>query len=43
MITLEQCERILNKGIQKYNKEEVKQIKEYLYFIGEIETNNYIN
>ena len=37
MITLEQCKKILNKGEHKYSDDEIKQIKNYLYFIGRIE------
>ena len=34
MITLEQCKKILNKDKHKYNEDEIKQIRTYLYFIG---------
>lgn len=44
MLTLEKCKKTLNQGKRKYTDEEVKQIREYLYFIGkmqiEIEENN---
>ena len=40
VITLEHCEKKLNKGERKYNKEEIRQIRDYLYFIGQIETDN---
>lgn len=40
MITLEYCEKILNKGARKYNKEEIRQIRDYLYFIGQIQIEN---
>jgi len=44
MLTLEQCTKTLNKGKRKYTNEEVKQIREYLYFLAslqlEIEKNN---
>lgn len=47
MITLEDCKRALNKGERKYKDEEVKKIREYLYFIGglqlEIENNDFKN
>lgn len=35
MITLSDCKKILNNGSKKkYNDEEVKQIREYLYFLA---------
>ena len=40
MITLENCEKILNKGTRKYNKEDIRLIREYLYFIGQIQIEN---
>ena len=40
MITLEQCKKILNKGERKHSKEEIRLIREYLYFIGQIEIEN---
>jgi hypothetical protein len=40
LITLENSEKILNKGTRKYNKEEIRQIREYLYFIGQLEIDN---
>ena len=42
MITLEQCKKILNTGERKYKDEEIKMIREYLYFIGglQLEANN---
>lgn len=44
MITLENCEKILNKRTRKYTKEEVKQIRNYLYILGgfqlELENND---
>ena len=33
MITLESCKKTLNSGKIKYTIEEVKQIREYLYFL----------
>ena len=38
MITLEQCKKILNKGERKHSEEEIRLIREYLYFIGQIES-----
>ena len=40
MLPLEYCKKILNKGERKYSEEEIKQIREFLYFIGQIEINN---
>lgn len=40
VITLENCEKILNKGTRKYTKEEIRQIREYLFFIGQLELEN---
>lgn len=42
MITLEQCKKILNQNKNKYNDEEIKQIRDFLYLIAsfEIENNN---
>ena len=41
MITLDRCKEILNKGTRKYNTEEIRIIRDYLYFIGQIELENY--
>ena len=42
MLTLEQCKKVLNKGRRKYSEEDIRKIRDYLYFIGhiEIETDN---
>ena len=42
MLTLETCTKILNNGKKKYGNEEVKQIREYLYLLAQlqIETEN---
>lgn len=40
MITLEQCREILNKGKSKYNNEEIKMIREYLYLLAELQIEN---
>ena len=37
VITLERCTKILNSGKKKYNNDEVKQIREYLYLIAHIQ------
>jgi len=34
MLTLEMCTKILNKGKRKYTNYEVKQIRDYLYFLA---------
>lgn len=41
MIPLEQCKKILNKGKRKYSEEEIIKIREFLYFIAEIENNDF--
>lgn len=43
MTTLEQCKRILNRKTKKYNDEEVRQIRDYLYFIGLLDLENNSN
>lgn len=37
MISFSVCKNILNNGIKKYNSEKIKAIRDYLYFIGQIE------
>ena len=37
VITIERCTKILNSGKKKYNNDEVKQIREYLYLIAHIQ------
>lgn len=37
MLTLELCTKTLNKGKRKYTNEEVKQIREYLYFLASMQ------
>lgn len=39
MLTIEQCKKTLNKGSVIYTDEEVRQIREFLYFIAEIDYN----
>ena len=41
MITLDRCKEILNNGMRKYDSEEIKKIRDYLYFIGQVELGNY--
>jgi len=40
VLSLDYCKKILNKGERKYSEEEIKNIREYLYFIGELQLNN---
>jgi predicted nucleic acid-binding Zn ribbon protein len=40
MITLEKCKEILNKGKRKYDNEEIKLIREYLYLLAELQMEN---
>jgi len=40
VITLEYCKKTLNKGERKYKDEEIKKIREYLYFIGSLQLEN---
>ena len=40
MITLDRCKEILNNGTRKYNSEEIREIRDYLYLIGQIELEN---
>ena len=40
MLPLEYCKKILNKGERKYSEEEIRQIRDYLYFLGQLETYN---
>ena len=38
--TLEQCATILNKGKKKYDNEQVKIIRQYLYLLAELQIEN---
>ena len=40
MITLEQCKKTLNRGERKYTNEEIKQIREDLMLLAEMENEN---
>ena len=40
MITLDRCKEMLNNGMRKYDSQEIKQIRDYLYFIGQIDLEN---
>lgn len=37
MLNLERCKDILNKGIKKFTNDEIKEIRDYLYLIADIE------
>ena len=47
MITLDYCKKLLNNRERKYKDEDIKKIRDYLYFIGglqiEIENNEFKN
>jgi hypothetical protein len=40
MLSLEVCKKILNSGKTKYKDEAVKQLREYLYMIAELQLEN---
>ena len=40
MLSLEKCKKILNNGKRKYTDEDVKQIREYLYMLAELQYEN---
>jgi hypothetical protein len=40
MLSLEVCKKILNNGKKKFNEKEVKQLREYLYMIAELQFEN---
>ena len=37
MLTLETCTKMLNNGKKKYSNEEVRQIREYLYLLAQLQ------
>ena len=37
MLNLEKCKEILNKGIRNFTNDEIKEIRDYLYLIADIE------
>lgn len=37
MLSIERCKEILNKGTKKFSNEEIKDIRDYLYLIADIE------
>jgi hypothetical protein len=40
VLNLETCKKLLNNGKKKYTDEEVKQLREYLYMIAELQLEN---
>lgn len=40
MIPLEQCATILNKDKEKYDNEQVKIVRQYLYLLAELQIEN---
>jgi hypothetical protein len=40
MLSLAVCKKILNNGNQKYKDDEVKQIREFLYMVAKLESEN---
>lgn len=40
MLSLEVCKKILNKGKKKYTDEEIKLIREYIFFLAELQIEN---
>ena len=43
MLTLDICKKTLNKGKKKYSNEEVKQIREYLYLLAQLQIESETN
>lgn len=39
MLSIESCNEILNKNNYKLNNEEIKQVREFLYLLAEIQIN----
>ena len=37
MLSIERCKEILNKGTKKFSNEEIKDIRDYLYLLADIE------
>lgn len=37
MLSIKQCKEILNKGKRKFTEKEIKEIRDYLYLIADIE------
>jgi hypothetical protein len=40
VLNLETCKKVLSNGKKKYTDEEVKQLREYLYMIAELQLEN---
>ena len=40
MLSLELCKAILNKEKQKYTNEEVRELRDFLYFLAELQLEN---
>jgi len=40
VLNLEVCKKVLNNGKRKYTDEEVKQLREYLYMVAELQLEN---
>lgn len=40
MLTLQRCKEVLNQGKKKYNNEEIKQIRDYLYLLIDLQIEN---
>jgi hypothetical protein len=40
MLSLEKCKNILNNGKRKYSDDEVKQLREFIYWLAELEIEN---
>jgi hypothetical protein len=40
VLNLETCKKVLNTGKKKYTDENVKQLREYLYMIAELQLEN---
>ena len=43
MLSINYCENILNKKGKKYDKEEIKIIRDFLYSLANIDKENFIN
>jgi hypothetical protein len=42
-ISIERCRKILNKGERKYSDEEIIKIRDFLYHLGHIAYDEYLN
>lgn len=40
MLSLEVCKKILNEGKRKYTDDEIKLIREYIFFLAELQIEN---